>query len=130
MAVFDRQPPRVAVSPGATLNRLTRASLDSPTRRNSRFLDATALIQLEDDDVYGDSTDGAMTLTLPKSGLVTNRTLTVMRWAGANTITVECAAGDTLALGGTSLTLTSIGAVAILKAVEMPAGGTAWMRHV
>lgn len=127
MAVFDRLPPRVPVSVDESVQRLTRGALDAPGRRNSRFVTASGTVALEDDDVYGDSTSGAVALTLPLAGLVTDREFRFVRWKGGSAVTVTCTGTDALATGGTSVTLSAIGDVARLKAVVLPSGVAAWM---
>lgn len=124
---FDRRPTRVQLSTTESVQRLVRNALDAPGTRNTRFVDATGAVQLEDDDVFGDTTNGTLTLTLPPVGRASDRTFICGRWKGANTLTVSFDGTDTMADGSTTVSLTSVGQVTRLKAVKLPAGGSAWL---
>lgn len=128
MATFDRRPARAGAGLAASVQRLTRDALDAPARRNTRWVTADVALALEDDDLFVDTTAGAVVVTLPRPGLATDRTVLVQRWAGGNTATVACAPGDTLALGGTTVVLSAVGTGVHLKSVTLADGTAAWMQ--
>jgi hypothetical protein len=71
-----------------------------------RTVTASSDLTSVDGTVFGDTTAGAVTLTLPPADEYPGLVLVVKRSAGANTLTVAPSAGDTIN-GGGSVSVTS-----------------------
>lgn len=71
-----------------------------------RTVSADTFISSTDSYVFGDTSGGVVTLTLPKASQYPNTLLCVKRVAGANTLTLAARSGETID-GSASVTVTT-----------------------